>query len=172
MGPSSRFGDPIVASARPLLRNIVETAREVIDGERNLAASLRFGHDVYLIPLASLLQASVSAARISDADSIRSCWSIEKVSPMAANIQFIFFRHERTAMSAFGCSATSVMRYCRSTAAPTIRGETFGAIAKGFVRNKRFCPNNSGGGIFENASAVFFCSFPNGSFTAGRSCGR
>ncbi len=96
MGPSSRFGDPIVASARPLLRNIVETAREVIDGERNLAASLRFGHDVYLIPLASLLQASVSAARISDADSIRSCWSIEKVSPMAANIQFIFFRHERT----------------------------------------------------------------------------
>lgn len=96
MGPSLCFGDPIVASARPLLRNIVETAREVIDGERNLSASLRFGHDVYLIPLASLLQVSVSSARVSDAEAIRTCWSIEKVSPMAANIQFVFFRHERT----------------------------------------------------------------------------
>ena len=93
MGPSRRFGDPIVASARPLLRNIVETAREVIDGERNLSASLRFGHDVYLIPLASLLQTSVSAARISYAVFSLYNWSIEKVSPMAANIQFIFFRH-------------------------------------------------------------------------------
>lgn len=95
MGPSLRFGDPIIASARPLLRNMVETARQVIDGERPLSASLRFGHDVYLIPLAALLQLSGASARVADADSIRTCWSIEKVSPMAGNIQFIFFRHER-----------------------------------------------------------------------------
>ncbi|MFQ7387260.1 MAG: hypothetical protein ACLRM8_06490 [Alistipes sp.] len=48
-GPSKRFGDPIIADAKPLLRNIVETAEEVIGGGKELAASLRFGHDVNVI---------------------------------------------------------------------------------------------------------------------------
>lgn len=34
-GPSKRFGDPIIADAKPLLRNIVETAEEVIGGGRS-----------------------------------------------------------------------------------------------------------------------------------------
>ena len=45
MGPSARFGDPLVADARPLLRNIVETADRVVAGESDLSASLRFGPD-------------------------------------------------------------------------------------------------------------------------------
>ena len=93
MGPSLRFGDPVVASARPLLRDFVETARRVIDGKEPLAASLRFGHDVYLTPLAALLQVEGASARVGSVDEVRSCWSIEKVSPMAGNVQFVFFRN-------------------------------------------------------------------------------
>ena len=93
MGPSLRFGDPVVASARPLLRDFVETARRVIDGKEPLAASLRFGHDVYLTPLAALLQVEGASARVASVDEVRSCWSIEKVSPMAGNVQFVFFRN-------------------------------------------------------------------------------
>lgn len=93
MGPSLRFGDPVVASARPLLRDFVETARRVIDGKEPLAASLRFGHDVYLTPLAALLQVEGVSARVGSVDEVRSCWSIEKVSPMAGNVQFVFFRN-------------------------------------------------------------------------------
>ena len=57
MGPSARFGDPLVADARPLLRNIVETAARVVAGESDLSASLRFGHDTYVVPLLALLRA-------------------------------------------------------------------------------------------------------------------
>ena len=40
MGPSATYGAEIAASARPLLRNIVETAQRVIDGREQVAASL------------------------------------------------------------------------------------------------------------------------------------
>lgn len=96
MGPSARFGEPIVASAAPLLRNIVETAQRVIDGKQNLAASLRFGHDVYIVPLLALLGAEGASARVEELGDVASAWSVEKVSPMAANIQFIFLRNPST----------------------------------------------------------------------------
>ncbi len=96
MGPSARFGDPIVADAKSLLRNIVETAREVVEGQSDLSASLRFGHDVFVIPLVALLGVEGASARVESLDDVASSWSVEKVSPMAANIQFIFFRNAKT----------------------------------------------------------------------------
>lgn len=93
MGPSARFGDPIVADAKPLLRNIVETADEVIGGRSDLSASLRFGHDVYVIPLVALMGVEGASARVESLDDVASSWSVEKVSPMATNVQFIFFRN-------------------------------------------------------------------------------
>lgn len=96
MGPSARFGDPIVADAKSLLRNIVETAREVVEGRSDLAASLRFGHDVFVIPLVALLGVESASARVESLDDVASAWSVEKVSPMAANVQFVFFRNAKT----------------------------------------------------------------------------
>lgn len=93
IGPSVRFGDPIVADARPLLRNIVETARDVIEGRRQVAATLRFGHDVNLIPLAALLRIAGASARVVSVDDVRHVWNTQRISPMAANIQFVFFRN-------------------------------------------------------------------------------
>lgn len=93
MGPSQRFGDPIVADARPLLRNIVETAQEVIDGERQTAATLRFGHDVNIVPLLALLGIPEASRRVGPVDDIAGAWSVQNISPMAANLQLVFFRN-------------------------------------------------------------------------------
>lgn len=93
-GPSLRFGDPIIADAKPLLRNIIETAENVISGEEDLSASLRFGHDVNVIPLVALLGVEGASGRVWDIDSIPSVWQVQRVSPMGTNVQFIFFRDE------------------------------------------------------------------------------
>ena len=92
-GPSKRFGDLIIADAKPLLRNIVETAEEVIGGGKELAASLRFGHDVNVIPLLALLGVEGASARVSTPEEAAEVWQVHRVSPMAANVQFIFFRN-------------------------------------------------------------------------------
>ena len=92
-GPSKRFGDPIIADAKPLLRNIVETAEEVIGGGKELAASLRFGHDVNVIQLLALLGVEGASARVSTPEEAAEVWQVHRVSPMAANVQFIFFRN-------------------------------------------------------------------------------
>lgn len=96
MGPSARFGEGIVSDAKPLLRNIVETAQSVIDGELPLAASLRFGHDSYIMPLLALLGVEHASDRVARVEEVASVWSVERVSPMAANLQLIFFRNPQT----------------------------------------------------------------------------
>lgn len=93
LGPSQRFGDPIIADAKPLLRNIVETAQRVVDGKEAVAATLRFGHDINITPLLALLGVEGASARVTSLDEVRSVWVIEQVSPMATNLQLIFFRN-------------------------------------------------------------------------------
>lgn len=96
MGPSARFGDPIVADAGALLRNIVETADAVVRGESDLAASLRFGHDTCITPLLALLGVEGASARVESPDDIAASWNAQTVTPMATNIQFVFFRNSST----------------------------------------------------------------------------
>lgn len=95
-GPSLRFGDPIIADAKPLLRNIVETADEIVAGERDLAASLRFGHDVNVIPLVALMGVEGASERVWSAEEVPDAWQVHRVSPMATNVQLIFFRNPAT----------------------------------------------------------------------------
>ena len=96
MGPSARFGDPLVADAKPLLRNIVETADRVVAGESDLSASLRFGHDTYVVPLLALLRAEGAYARVESLDDVAAAWNAHTVTPMGTNVQFIFFRNPET----------------------------------------------------------------------------
>lgn len=93
MGPSARFGDRIIADAKPLLRNIVETADEVLDRRSEVSATLRFGHDVNVIPLVALMGVKGASARVA-VEQVHAAWSVEKVSPMATNVQLIFFRNK------------------------------------------------------------------------------
>lgn len=80
-----------IASCRNLIDNIIEGADKAIAGEGE-AATLRFGHDGNIIPLAASLH--LEGCDISESDGAKACelWQNYKVSPMAANIQLIFFR--------------------------------------------------------------------------------
>ena len=48
------------------------------------------------MPLLALLNVEGTSAREENLREISARWSVEKVSPMAANIQFIFFRNSGT----------------------------------------------------------------------------
>lgn len=80
-----------MASCRNLVENIIENADKAIAGEGE-SATLRFGHDGNIIPLAACLH--LEGCDVSEADGGKACdlWQNYHVSPMAANIQLVFFR--------------------------------------------------------------------------------
>lgn len=82
-------------SVKPLMRNILECAREAIANPES-AATLRFGHDGNVIPLAAALHLEGCDASISNPDDFYKVWSDFKIAPMAGNIQIVFFRNNQT----------------------------------------------------------------------------
>lgn len=80
--------------AKALLRNIVESADEAISAGKP-RADLRFGHDTHLIRLLALMDAEGCNGIEEDMDKIHLAWQDYKVSPMAANLQLIFFRNQK-----------------------------------------------------------------------------
>ena len=82
-----------IESTQPLIQNIVESAELAISGKGD-TATLRFGHDGNIIPLAAALHLKGCDAKETDHDIIDEKWQNYNVSPMAANIQLIFFRKQ------------------------------------------------------------------------------
>ena len=91
VGPSAQYGDEALGDAVPLLRNFVEEADAAM-AAGTPAASLRYGHDVFVIPLVALMGIENCDARESDFEKVDAVWSCWRVSPMATNIQWIFYR--------------------------------------------------------------------------------
>lgn len=80
--------------AANLLRNIVESADAAVSGSPGApAADLRFGHDTHLIRLLTLIGVEGCAGREADFSRMHEAWQDYRVSPMAANLQIIFFRN-------------------------------------------------------------------------------
>ena len=90
-GPSAEFGHRALSDAVPLLRNFVAEADEAI-ATGALSASLRYGHDVNVIPLVGLMGIEGCDTRESDYRKVDQAWSCWRVTPMATNIQLVFFR--------------------------------------------------------------------------------
>lgn len=84
----------VVANAKPLLRNILDSADEAIH-EGGTAATLRFGHDGNVIPLVALMQIENYNVSVSDPYEVYKVWCNFKVVPMAANVQMVFYRKEK-----------------------------------------------------------------------------
>lgn len=80
-----------VANAANLLRNIIDSADSAIALDRN-SATLRFGHDGNLIPLAALMQLEGCDLKESDPSKFYQAFSDWKIAPMAGNIQMTFYR--------------------------------------------------------------------------------
>lgn len=55
-------------------------------------ATLRFGHDAGLLPLAGLMQLSIASAKVSDLSKLYEQWNDFRVIPMGANLQIIFYK--------------------------------------------------------------------------------
>ena len=89
-------GGIVLANARPLLRNIIETADKAI-AQGGEAATLRFGHDGNLIPLAGILHLKDCYNSVSDPYEFYKHFTDFKIAPMAGNVQIVFFRNRRNA---------------------------------------------------------------------------
>lgn len=80
--------------AKPLLSNIIECADDKIARGAH-GADLRFGHDGNLIPLAALMRVEGAYGSESDPHKLHEVYADFKVSPMAGNIQLVFFRDKK-----------------------------------------------------------------------------
>lgn len=78
--------------AHSLLSEIMVRADEVISSG-NPSVDLRFGHDTDLLRLVSLLDIDGYGAELEGPEEVASAWRNFDISPMGANIQFIFFRN-------------------------------------------------------------------------------
>ncbi|MBQ4445903.1 MAG: histidine-type phosphatase, partial [Prevotella sp.] len=78
-------------SQRNLLNNIIETADTVSQTQ----ATLRFGHEVCVMPLACLLELNNSNASVENLDELEQHWQNYKIYPMACNIQIVFYRPKK-----------------------------------------------------------------------------
>ena len=81
----------VVGNASNLLENIIDTADKANDEGKN-SITLRFGHDGNLMPLAAILGMENADTSVSDPEEIAKVWSNFKISPMAGNVQIIFYR--------------------------------------------------------------------------------
>ncbi len=82
-------------SSKKLLKNILDCADKTIKNG-NVSADLRFGHDSYIAPLLTLMDIKGMSTLESDPEKVYMVWSDFKVTPMAVNLQLIFYRNEKT----------------------------------------------------------------------------
>lgn len=84
----------VVANARNLLSNIINTAEEAIASGKP-SATLRFGHDGNLIPLAAILGLEGCDESVSDPAEFYRHFADFKIAPMAGNVQMVFVRNKK-----------------------------------------------------------------------------
>ena len=84
----------IETTAVPLLRQIIARADEAI-ASGDCAADLRFSHDSHLVPLSTTLQLDGCRAKVTDPYGVASAWANYRISPMAGNIQMIFYKNRK-----------------------------------------------------------------------------
>lgn len=81
---------------RNLLRRIIQDADSCI-GQSKTKVQLRFGHETVLMPFACLLDLNGYGVVLDDLDQLEERgWMNYRIFPMAANIQFIFYRRNPT----------------------------------------------------------------------------
>ena len=90
-GPAPLTKGIMPFSQRNLLKNIIETADTVTQTQ----ATLRFGHEVCVLPLACLLELNNCAEQVENLDELDLHWQNYKIFPMGCNIQLIFYRPKK-----------------------------------------------------------------------------
>lgn len=91
---------PVTNSVMPfsqanLLRNFIETADTIVNKKGYNGATLRFGHEVCVMPMACLMELDSCARKVDDLDRLDEKWVNYRIFPMAANIQLVFYRPKK-----------------------------------------------------------------------------
>ena len=89
-GPNPRNGGGQPFTQRNLLRNIIQEADSCLALQRP-CATLRFGHETMVMPLASLLGLNGLDEGITNLAKVADRWVDYRIFPMAANIQLVFY---------------------------------------------------------------------------------
>lgn len=90
-GPSPVSGGKMPFSQLNLLKNIIETTDTVTQTQ----ATLRFGHEVCVMPLACLLELDNCGMAVDNLDKLDKYWRNYRIFPMGCNIQLIFYRPKK-----------------------------------------------------------------------------
>ena len=97
-GASVRWGDVILGDGANLLNEVVRDADDLIAavarGEQPRTAFLRFGHDYTVIATLATMQVEGKSARVENFDTLKNEWVDFIVTPMATNLQWIFYRNK------------------------------------------------------------------------------
>ncbi len=91
--PTSDRKAPLRVSG--LLKNFIETADTIVNNKSFVGATLRFGHEVYVIPMATLMELGDAGIVVSDLDRLDYSWANYRIFAMASNIQLIFYRPKK-----------------------------------------------------------------------------
>lgn len=100
-GPANETDGLMPFRQAELLRNIIQTADTIISpitpapsplSSKSAWATLRFGHEVCVMPLACLLELGDCGKAVDDLDHLSDTWRNYRIFPMASNIQLVFYR--------------------------------------------------------------------------------
>ena len=80
--------------AAPLLRDFLITSGNAVQ-EGGVSADFRFAHAETVIPMTALLGIPLASKQTTDINLIEKEWLDFQISPMAANIQWIFYANEK-----------------------------------------------------------------------------
>lgn len=87
-------GGVVVRETLPLLRDFITLADAALAGNKP-SADLRFAHDGNIVPFTALLGIEGTYGEENDPEKFYAAWSDFKVSPMAANVQMVFFKNRK-----------------------------------------------------------------------------
>ena len=96
-GPAPQTGSVMPFSQLNLLKNIIETTDTIVPLASPLTAktpqaTLRFGHEVCVMPLACLLELGQCGTQVENLDTLDNIWRNYRIFPMACNVQLVFYR--------------------------------------------------------------------------------
>lgn len=90
-GAAPQTGSIMPFSQSNLLKNIIQTA----DTVTQVQATLRFGHEVCVMPLACLLELGSCGTKVENLEELDCVWRNYNIFPMACNVQLIFYRPKK-----------------------------------------------------------------------------
>lgn len=93
-GNAPQFDGKLPFIQRNLLNNMIKCADDAIASGKN-GASLRFGHEVCVLPLAVLMELNDCNRQVDNLDNLAEEWQAHEIFPMACNIQMVFYRNAK-----------------------------------------------------------------------------